>query len=273
MIALNTESLPRFGIPLDSVNLKKRVFWMTMIFTGASLNWYISVSTIALSDITAIYNTSCFFTYILSTIFLHEPFTWLKLGAVMISILGISFISLWESFVLYHSFTTKEVIGYGSAIMASICAAGYEVMYTKIAVPKTPSLFFSIYVTGLVGLVTLLLGPIVFPLLHFTGLETFQLPALQQWPLILLVAALGISFNTLFLLVITFSGPVFAAVGILLSIPFTSIADWYFTHSVFGWNFLVGSVCITIGFTLLQLDTTVFDKGQQQIEEEQEPLL
>ncbi|KAJ3261708.1 hypothetical protein HK103_004659 [Boothiomyces macroporosus] len=262
LIQRNIDTLPytsKFGI-------WQRMTILTILFTSASLFWYISVSKIPIGDITAIYNTSCFFTYVLSTLLLNEQFKWLKLSAVGISIIGIACISLGPRIsVSGHS---DQFIGYASAIISSFCVAFYEVIYTKIGITFTPSLFFSINITGRIGVVTILLGPILFPIFHFTGFETFQLPPIEAWPYILLVALLGMIFNALFLLVITFAGPVTAAIGILVSIPLTSLVDWVLVGTPFGWNTGIGSALIFIGFFVLQ-----YDSEPQQLLTETEPLL
>jgi drug/metabolite transporter (DMT)-like permease len=257
--------LPRFGIPLNPIHYWKRIITLTLLFSAASLFWYFSVSKIPIGDISAIYNTSCFFVYVLSVLILKERFMWTKLAAVIISIIGIGFISLWSPNREFD--VANAVVGYSFAVLSSVCAAMYEVLYSMIAVPKTPSMFFSLYVTGSIGLVTLVLGLLAFPIFHWTGVEIFELPPLELWPYIGLISLLGMAFNSLFLLVITFSGPVFAAVAILISIPLTSIVDYFFTHHPFSWNIAIGSLCIFVGFYLLQRN------GISQADEEAQPLL
>jgi drug/metabolite transporter (DMT)-like permease len=252
--------LPQFGIPLNPIHFWKRILSLTIIFTVTSLFWYFSVSKIPLGDITGIYNCSCFFTYIFSVFMLKERFHVQKLGSVIVSIVGIAFISLWSQ---DRQVSMTTIVGYTFAILSSIFAASYEVLYSMIAVPKNPSMFFSLYVTGCIGLITLSFGPILFPLFHYTKIEVFQLPPIELWPYIGLVSLLGLGFNSLFLLVITVAGPVFAAVGILVSIPLTCLADYYFMKQPLGWNIALGTLCIFIGFLMLQTNE----------KEESEPLL
>jgi drug/metabolite transporter (DMT)-like permease len=257
--------LPRFGIPLNPIHYWKRIVTLTVLFSATSLFWYFSVSKIPIGDISAIYNTSCFFVYVLSVLILKERFTWTKLTAVVISIVGIAFISLWSP--SREMDIMNAVVGYSFAVLSSVCAATYEVLYSMIAVPKTPSMFFSLYVTASIGFVTLIMGLVVFPIFHWTGIELFELPPSELWPYIGLISLLGMAFNSLFLLVITFSGPVFAAVAILISIPLTSIVDYFFTDHPFSWNIALGSTCIFVGFYLLQRNV------DRQSDEETQPLL
>jgi drug/metabolite transporter (DMT)-like permease len=233
-----------------------RVSVCTIVFTLTSLCWYVSVSKIPIGEISAIYNTSCFFTYILSTIFLKESATFLKTLAVTFSVIGIIVIALGGGQDALPN-SQFAYVGYTFSVIASLGAASYEVLYTRLMVPsRDPSLLFSLFVTGMIGVVTIFLGLILFPIFHFTGWETFQLPPLQAWPYILLSASLGVLFNSLFLLVITFLGPVAAATGILVSIPLTSLADWGLIGTSIGWNIIVGSAFIFVGFCLLQSQST-----------------
>jgi drug/metabolite transporter (DMT)-like permease len=223
---------------------------LTLTFTIGTLSWYISVSKIPLGEITAIYNTSCFFTYLLAIVFLKERFEWVKIIAVTISILGILIIALVDSQVV--TLQSEMFVGYSSAVISSLGVAVYEVLYAKTVVPQTPSVLFSLFVTGCIGICTIPLGVVFFPILHYSGYEIFGLPTLEQFGYLLLNAIIGVIFNALFFLVIAFESPVFAAVGILLSIPITSLVDRIVMGTQFGWNLIAGSVLITIGFLILQ---------------------
>ncbi|KAJ3305060.1 hypothetical protein HDV03_001986 [Kappamyces sp. JEL0829] len=232
-----------------------RVSVLTVVFTAASLSWYVAVSKIPIGEISAIYNTSCFFTYVLSTVFLDEPFSWTKLTAVLCSVAGILVISLGGVVAESHThYNDDAFVGYVSVTISSLCAAAYEVIYTRLMVPKKdPSLIFSLWVTGMIGVVTCLLGPILFPLFHWLEWETFELPPVESLPYIAVVALLGMLFNSLFLLSITFLGPVVAATGILVSIPLTSVVEWILLGSTnFGWNIAGGTLLIFGGFYLMQ---------------------
>ncbi|KAI8912754.1 hypothetical protein EDD86DRAFT_188519 [Gorgonomyces haynaldii] len=223
-----------------------RVGLLTLFFTLGALLWYVSVSKIPMGDLTAIYNTSCFFTYLLSLWILKEPFQWQKITGVLCSVAGICFISLWTRLE-----EKNDVLGYTAAILSSVLVALYETLYTKLAVPPRPTVFFSIHVVGLIGVLTLVFGSFMFPILHFLEWETFQLPPNDQWINIGLISLLGVIFNALFMLSMSFLGPVIASVGILLSIPATTLVDVFFGHSELGWNIIIGGCCIVIGFLFM----------------------
>lgn len=249
----------------NSLSFSTKMTLLTFVFTCTSLFWYSAVSKIPIGEITAIYNTSCFFTYILSLYFLNEQFSTLKFSAVLLSIAGICTIALLEEPQSPSKSTASNeaLIGYSFAILSSICAASYEIIYTRLAIPKTPSLVFSLYITSLIGFITICFGFILFPLFHFTGIEVFILPPPAEYFYISLIAILGLIFNSVFLLVITFSGPVTAATGILVSIPLTSLLDYILVGTRVGWNILIGSILIFVGFVLLQYSGSVHGDDEE----------
>lgn len=104
------------------------------IFTSAAFFWYSAVSLIPLGDATAIYNSSCFFAYILSVLLLKERFKIGKAIAVLISVIGIAFISLYQP---DHAKEAKRMcVGYILATLSSLCVGLYEVIYKKLVVPR-----------------------------------------------------------------------------------------------------------------------------------------
>jgi drug/metabolite transporter (DMT)-like permease len=275
----SASTLPKFGIPQQEIDLPKRIMILTFLFTFASLPWYISVSKIPLGEVSAIFNTSCFFTYFLAMIFLNERFQWVKLFAVLVSVLGIFAIALGNEFKIPILELAKipkmdpgKVIGYSSAILSSIGVSTYEVLYAKTVIPHVPSIKFALFIAGSMGVITMFGGILLFPVLHFTGLEVFEFPTWSAFGFVLLNGLLGVTYNVLFLLVITFSGPLFASVGVLMSIPMTSLVDMAVLGTPFGLNMAIGTMLIFLGFILLQLNSI---KGEEVeiSDQEQQPLL
>jgi solute carrier family 35, member F5 len=148
-------------------------------------------------------------------------------------------------------------IGYLSAILSSVFVAFYEVFYAQLVVPSRPSVTFSLYMTGCIGAVSLIGGIPVFPILHYTGIETFELPDANGWMYILLVSVLGMGFNGSFMLVLSFCGAVLAAVGILLTIPLTIATDAVLTGISIHLSTLLGSAAILAGFLVMYSEVFV----------------
>lgn len=235
-------------------NFHCKIIFVTIAFSSATICWYISVSKIALGEITAIYNTNAFFTYLLSILFLNEKLLWIKLFAVLISFVGVILITFGGN---DESDSAQEIsesaIGYASALISSVCTAGYEILYGKTMVPATPRTAFSLYVTGWMGVYSMLLGLPVFPILHYFAWERFELPTASVLLYISINAVIGIIYNSVFFLLISHTSPVYAAVGILLSIPLTSLVDRILNDTILGWNLVIGTFMICAGFYFLQV--------------------
>ncbi|RHZ79028.1 hypothetical protein Glove_152g16 [Diversispora epigaea] len=212
-----------------------------------------------MSNLTAIYNTSCFWAYVFSILMLGESLKIRKISAVCLSIIGIIILTFFkkDSKIPSHGnniinrdeygFFPGDLIAIFSAILCGLC----EVIYKKYASPPTPSILFSNTLTGFMGLTSLLLLWIPLPILHFTGIEKFELPNLYTFGFILLIALMGVMFNANFMMVISFTSPLFAAIGTMLTIPLVAIVDVWVTGVPLGMNTIIGSFCILIGFVLL----------------------
>lgn len=226
------------------------------IFNSSQYCFYMAISRIPMADLTSIYNSSCFFAYLEAIWILGEKWRFVKFMAVIASIIGIALVSLIDRTDGSEEAETRSIVGYFVAIISSVFDGLYEVVYVKHAVPisKPPTIFFSIHVTGLIGLSTLVLGVIPIPLLHMLKGELFELPSSGlQWQLIALNAALAVAFNVVFMLMVTFLGPVTAAAGIMLTIPIVAMVDVFVNDVPLAWNSVVGSLFILAGFCLLSL--------------------
>ncbi|TPX30545.1 hypothetical protein SmJEL517_g05922 [Synchytrium microbalum] len=233
---------------------------LTLLFTVGSYSWYLAVSRISLGDLTAIYNTSCFWAYALSVILGRESLHTIKLASVGLAIAGVIVITRWNSETnnstndntINDDTSQQHGMGYIYAISSSIFAGIYDVVYATLAVPeKKPSMLLSVYITGLLGIVTLILGLIPFPILHYTRFERFELPSIHSASAMLVISVLGVLYNASFMLSLAITGPVVASLGILLTIPSTTIVDAVFNGKAVGVGTLVGSLMILVSYVLI----------------------
>ncbi|KAG9301565.1 hypothetical protein G9A89_003200 [Geosiphon pyriformis] len=234
--------------------------------------WYIAVNLTSMANLTAIYNTGCFFAYLFSILILGEPVKGIKILAVALSIAGVALMSYWDvkhegndsatdkalvgengstSADLKNLFPHISVIGNIIACLAAAFSGLYEIIYKKYASPEIPSILFVNTVTGLIGICTFLFLWIPIPLLHLTGIEPFELPDLKTFGYILLIALSGIAFNASFMLVIAITSPLFASVGIMLTIPIVAVVDLLITRIPLKGSTIIGSLGILISFGLL----------------------
>ncbi|ORZ38009.1 hypothetical protein BCR44DRAFT_1497591 [Catenaria anguillulae PL171] len=222
----------------------------------------------SMSNVTALYNTFTFFALVFSVWMsvdgerLHVR----NVSAVVASLLGIAAITFLPASLDASGSAGAQDDPSKKPVMAHLAWFGdlmavtgaatyglYEATYKKYAVPPNrPTLSFATVVTGMIGVFTLLVLWIPIPILHWVGHETFQWPSMYQFGYLTLIALTGIMFNATFMLLIAFTSPVMAAVGIMLTIPCVAVVEvamGVVTRVPFGT--VVGSVVICIGFALL----------------------
>ncbi|KAF8974874.1 hypothetical protein BGZ46_009643 [Entomortierella lignicola] len=262
-ITSSPPSLTTTQTSLEENALSWHLFWLTFGITTLlmvpSYLWYTCVSMTSMANLTAIYNTACFFAYLFSVMLLKEKIVLNKVLAVFLSLFGVAIISLTTKDSTTPedddvSGNTPAAIALLGDILALICAALYgleEVVYKKYASPKIHSVVFANTLTGLMGVVTLTMLWVPIPLLHWMGHEIFEFPTLREFSSMLMIAALGLVYNGCFMIVVSQTSPVFAAVGVMATIPLVALTDWVLFSEVFGWGNVLGGISILGGFTIL----------------------
>ncbi|CAG8797137.1 576_t:CDS:2, partial [Dentiscutata erythropus] len=213
--------------------LFKISFFLAVMVCAVGYAWYVAVNYTTMANLTAIYNTSCFWAYAFSVLLLGESMKIEKVCSVFLSIAGVIIMSLYQTdSTLGYDIGGDAVGGNGifhtGDLIALIGAASYglyEVLYKKYGSPPTPSILFSNTLTGLIGVFSLIFLWVPIPILHYTGIEKFSFPDMKTFGYILLMAFSGVVFNASFMIVIALTSPIFAAIGILLTIPAVAFVD------------------------------------------------
>ncbi|GJJ77938.1 solute carrier family 35, member F5 [Entomortierella parvispora] len=246
--------------PREKKALARHLFWITLLMTTLfmvpSYLWYTCVSMTTMSSLTAIYNTSCFFAYLFSVILLKDKIIGRKILAVALSLLGVAVITLAtrESPAPDSRTENDGSLALAGNALALIGAALYgfeEVVYKKYCSPKKEGVAFANTLTGLMGVVTFTALWIPIPFLHWIGHEVFELPTRNEFLSILMIAALGLMYNGSFMVLVAQTSPVFAAVGIMATIPVVAVVDWFLFHEAVGWGNAIGGLSIVAGVTIL----------------------
>ncbi len=182
----------------------------TTALTVAGGSWYIAVDLTTASDLTAIYNCSAFFAYAFSIPLLHERVRMTKLGAVAVAIVGVLIVAYGDTSPSKHGSKSGGGTGgpesegdeasnraLGNIIIGigSVLYGFYEVLYKKVACPPEGTsagrgMIFANTFGSLIGCFTLFVLWIPLPILHYSGLETFELPrGKAAWMLLISVLA------------------------------------------------------------------------------------
>lgn len=189
----------------------KTTAFVTTALTIAGGSWYVAVNLTSASDLTAIYNCSAFFAYAFSVPLLKEKLRFDKIFAVAVAIMGVLVVAYGDSAPTKHGGHSGGAVGggppgedeetrnrtLGNVVIGigSVLYGLYEVLYKKLACPPEGTspgrgMIFANTFGSLIGCFTLSVLWIPIPILHFTGLERFELPRGEAaWMLLISVLA------------------------------------------------------------------------------------
>ncbi|KAK3388365.1 hypothetical protein B0T20DRAFT_473840 [Sordaria brevicollis] len=239
---------------------------ITCALTVAGLSWYLAVSMTTPSDLTAIYNCSAFFAYAFSIPLLKEKPRLGKIVAVAIAILGVLIVAYGDGSPSPSSGTDQEVTGSsrfaGNLIIGigSILYGLYEVLYKRFACPPEGtsafrSVTFANTFGSMIGVFTIFVLWIPIPVLHWTGIEPFEVPKGRAAWLLFWSIVMNMSFAGSFLVLISLTSPVFSSVASLLTIFIVAVSDWWMTGKPLSAASMVGGLLIMLAFGLLSWST------------------
>ena len=188
----------------------KKTAIVTTALTIAGGSWYVAVDLTSASDLTAIYNCSAFFAYAFSIPLLGDKLRFDKVFSVVVAIAGVFIVVYGDVTPTKHGGKSGGSVGGGEPDggqarnrtlgniiigIGSVLYGFYEVLYKKLACPPEGTspgrgMIFALTMGSSIGSFTLTVLWIPIPILHFTGLETFELPTPEAaW--ILLVSVLA----------------------------------------------------------------------------------
>ncbi|KAI8575084.1 hypothetical protein K450DRAFT_263411 [Umbelopsis ramanniana AG] len=234
---------------------------LAIMITVPAYLWYITVNLISMANLTAVYNTACFWAYLFSILLLGERIVTQKVLAVILCVFGVLIMALWSS---EDTDNRHNPLGIPLAVAGAVAYGYYEVFYKQYASPVKATVLFANVVTGLIGVTSLFILWVPIPILHFSGYEIFQLPSWTTLGYIFAIALTGVMYNAGFMCLIALTNPVFAAVGIMLTIPAVAVADVFVTGVMVPASTIAGSVCILIGFAALSYELSK-DEDQEDI--------
>ena len=253
--------------------LKKTAF-VTTALTVAGGSWYVAVDMTSASDLTAIYNCSAFWAYAFSIPLLHDKLRFDKAFSVLLAIAGVLILAYGDSSPTKHGGKSGGSVGGGENPddssnrtlgnivigVGSVLYGLYEVLYKKLACPPEGTspgrgMVFANTFGSLIGCFTLFVLWIPLPILHYTGLETFEWPRGEAaWMLLISVLA-NATFSGSFLVLISLTSPVLSSVAALLTIFIVAVTDWLLTGKPLSPAAITGGLVIVVAFLLLSWST------------------
>lgn len=228
----------------------KTTIFISTALTIAGASWYAAIDLTTPSDLTAIYNCSAFFAYVFSIMLLNDKLRFDKAVAVAIAIGGVLVVAYGDSKDLKHAGphggasgapppsqdgaekpeASSRAIGNIVIGIGSVLYGLYEVLYKKYACPPEGTsagrgMIFANTVGSLIGFFTLTVLWIPLPILHWTGIEPFELPRGKAAGLLFISTISNAVFSGSFLVLMSLTSPVLSSVAALLTIFLVAITD------------------------------------------------
>ncbi|KAM9981207.1 hypothetical protein ACTFIY_003512 [Dictyostelium cf. discoideum] len=240
------------------ISLLLAPFWFFANYT-----YNLSLDKTSVSTNTILSTLSGIFSLFLSVIFKVDKFTIEKLFATLLTLSGVILVSY--SDFDKNSNGSDTVIGDILAIVGAFLYGLYSVLVKKLIGSEEnlpmPMMF------GYLGLFNLIfLWPIFF-ILNLTSWEVFELPSSRVLVYLIFNGIFGSFISDLLdSYSVVMTSPVINSIGLSLSIPFAMISDFVRTGKKFTLMYLFGSCLVVLGFLLINLASSIFEKKLKFIE-------
>jgi len=243
---LHASAYTRVALARDSILL-------AIVFEAFNICWAESVSKTTVSVFLAISQSACVPIFALSALFLSERVTAVKLIAIVICTAGVVVVSTQppESDDGSGSPDTTAAVGVFWSLGYLGLYAAYMLLWDVTAGRRAvgDTLDVTLLVLGAMGVATITLLAAPLPLLvvqHGSDI----LPSGSQWLLVGTMAGLALLSNLTLMLALTTSSPSFVAVGSVLQIPLSAVADYVLHGEAMEPVACLAYLLIAIGFLL-----------------------
>ncbi|EEQ37130.1 putative uncharacterized vacuolar membrane protein [Clavispora lusitaniae] len=251
----NPEEVPIYETVM--LSLQFTILWFTAnLVTNSSLSYTSVASQTILSS------TSSFFTLLVGYFYSVEKINTNKVMGIILSFSGVLIVTKIDSSDASNTPSAEDpwlvLWGNGLALLGALVYGIYTILlkhkisHTDMKAERIldTHLFF-----GFVGLFCLVfLWPIVV-LLHFTGLEKFEVPHSKN-VLMLLLGNAFITFISDFCWckAVILTSPLTVTVGLSLTIPLAMVGDWIIKGFNIHFWYVFGAAIVTLGFFVINKD-------------------
>ncbi|OAD68185.1 hypothetical protein PHYBLDRAFT_117850 [Phycomyces blakesleeanus NRRL 1555(-)] len=237
-------------------------FCILWFFANYTTNASLAYTSVGSSTILA--SMSGLFTLGIGSVFGVEKLNTTKVVSVCISLMGVILVSYSDQLSsnpvpsdlssLTRFNLPAPLIGDMLALSGAVFYGCYTTML-KLRIGDESRINMPLFF-GFVGAFNVVLLWPVFPLLHWLGLETFELPPTSTlWFMVLLNAFIGTFLSDyLWLLAMLMTSPLVVTLGISLTIPLALIGDIVFKHFEPGFQYALGAVLVGVGFFAVNMD-------------------
>ncbi|KAI8340224.1 thiamine-repressible mitochondrial transport protein THI74 [Chlamydoabsidia padenii] len=261
---------------LGSLETIKLSFAFCILWFFANYTTNASLAYTSVGSSTILASMSGLFTLGIGAMFNVERITLVKLISVCISFVGVILVS-------YSDQTTSDKVptdnnNFSAALVGDILALSGAVFYgcyttmLKVRIGDEDRIDMPLFF-GFVGAFNVLLLWPLFPLLHWLGIETFQLPFNSTlWLMVLLNAFIGTFLSDyLWLLAMLMTSPLVVTLGISLTIPLALFGDIVFKHFVPELQYVIGALLVIVGF--FSVNMSALNERKEDIDDQHQPLI
>lgn len=239
--------------------------WLLANYFAAACLEYTTVA-----SATILSATSSIWTLLFGTLLAVERFTVRKLVGVLASLAGIILISSVDMSgetdknrgTFPHKTPSEIGIGDILAFVSAVIYGIYAVVIKKRLGDEgrvNMPLFF-----GLVGLMTVLLLWPVFIILHFTGIETFELPPDSRVTMIVLLnSATSLVSDFCWAYALLFTSPLLVTVGLSLTIPLSLVGQMVLDHQYSSALYWIGACVVLLSFIFINHEESKEEEATQ----------
>jgi solute carrier family 35 protein F5 len=222
---------------------------MCPLWFGANIAFNYSLSYTSVSSNTILSSTSSFFTFLLSFLFRIDGFSITRIASILIAFSGVILVTTTD-----RNSGTDSLIGPILSLTGAVMYGSYTTFMKSRVSEEYPSQVLLLF--AFVGFFNFLLMWPMFLIVHYTGLEPFEVPSIQVVGFLILNGSIGTVLSDVFWsLGVLLTSPVACTVGLSLSIPFSMLTDILLGKNTrsFGIQYLIGSIFVIIGFILVNI--------------------
>ncbi|TRX95414.1 hypothetical protein FHL15_003745 [Xylaria flabelliformis] len=285
LLVSEDESLETYGIPKPPVveplsfletakfSLEFAMIWFLGNYFASACLEYTSVG-----SVTILTSTSSVWTLIFCALMKIESFSARKLIGVLASLSGVILISLVDlsgdgnddgrgNFP--HKTQGQIAIGDAMAFFSAI-VYGIYVVVMKIRVGNEDRVNMPLFF-GLVGVFNVLFLWPLFPILHYTGIEPFELPPNRKiWAIILLNSLSSFISDISWAYAMLLTTPLVVTVGLSLNIPLSLIGEMIQYDQYSSFVYWVGAAIVVFSFLFINHESHENDGETKPISPESE---
>ncbi|EDV20666.1 uncharacterized protein TRIADDRAFT_60827 [Trichoplax adhaerens] len=230
----------------DGFTLKSatyRMLTMAIMLAVANYGYYYALAFTSPTDVLAVFSSVVGFAYVLSVIWLKEPFIIIRFLAVLLSIAGVVLIAYSEGLGSLQA--TGVLLTAASAFFSATFRVISKKCLVSISLAQTSML---LTLVGFYSLVTLWIPTLI---LHLAGIEVLTASSFP-WPFFM-IGIFNVIYNLLLCIGIAITYPAYASLGSLFAIPMNAAIDVSLRQEIFNLYKILGTLSLILAFLILTI--------------------